>query len=233
MYNLAQKLIAELVGTFAVIFITAGAICADQYLTAAGKSGLGPLGIALAYGLAVGAMVTAMGHISGGHFNPAVTIGFWVTRRLGTLQSVLYWIAQSLGAFAAAHLLKFLVADTIWGPVALGAPLLASDFSKAHGMALEAATTFLVVFAVFATAVDARGSSTKIGGLAIGFTITMGFLFAGPFTGGAMNPARALGPALAASRWSNQGVYWIGPLLGGVVAGFLYDSVFLRRQPPE
>src|ERR1700734_975948 len=98
MYSLPQKLAAEFIGTFVLVFVAAGSICADQFLSANGQSRAGLLGIALAQGLAYAVMIAALGHISGGHFNPAVTIGFWVTRRLGTLRSILYWAAQFLGA---------------------------------------------------------------------------------------------------------------------------------------
>jgi MIP family channel proteins len=231
-YSLMQKFFAELIGTFTLIFIGVGSICADQYLRASGQPGVGLLAIAAAHGLAIGIMVTAVGHISGGHLNPAVTIGFWVTRRLSTLHAVFYWIAQLVGAAAAAYLLVAIVPDTIWRPAGLGTPDLAADFTRMHGMALEAVTTFLLVFVVFATAADAKGAFNKIAGFAIGLTITMDILFAGPFTGGAMNPARAFGPALASHHWTNHGVYWVGPLFGGVIAGVVYDRLFLRDQPP-
>ena len=233
MYNLAQKLIVELIGTFTVVFISVGAICADQYLTAAGKSGVGLLGIAAAYGLAVAIMVTAMAHISGGHYNPAVTIGFWVTQRLGTVSSILYCAAQLVGATAAAYAIKFIVPETVWEQVALGTPALAPDFTRMHGMALEAITTFFLVLVVFATAVDAKGAFNKIAGFAAGLTVTIGVLVAYPFSGAALNPARAFGPALASRHWTNHGVYWVGPLFGGVIAGFIYDRIFLGQQPPS
>src|SRR5213594_4587353 len=118
MYNIPQKLVAEFIGTFALIFFGAGSICADQYLHGAGGSGL--LGIALAHGLAIGIMVSALGHVSGGHFNPAVTIGFWVTKRVNTIDTVLYWVAQLAGATAAAFLLKVVVPEETWRAVALG-----------------------------------------------------------------------------------------------------------------
>lgn len=232
MYSLTQKFFAELIGTFTLIFIGVGSICADQYLRASGQPGVGLLAIAAAHGLAIGIMVTAVGHISGGHLNPAVTIGFWVTRRMSTLHALFYWVAQLIGASAAAYLIIAIVPDTIWRPAGLGTPDLAADFTRIHGMALEAAGTFLLVFVVFATAADAKGAFNKIAGFAIGLTITMDILFAGPFTGGAVNPARAFGPALAAHHWTNHGVYWVGPLLGGVLAGVIYDRLFLRDQPP-
>jgi MIP family channel proteins len=234
MYSLAQRFVAEFIGTFTLIFVSAGSICADQYLTSTGQSGVGLLGIAVASGLAFGIMVTALGHISGGHFNPAVTIGFWVTRRLSTLHSISYWIAQLLGASAAAYLIKLTIPDTTWTAKAVGSitPDLGGDFTRAHGIALEAVLTFLLVFVFFATAADANGAFNKIAGFAIGLTITMDILVGGPFTGAAMNPARAFGPALATTHWQNHGVYWAGPLLGGVIAGVLYDRMFLRDQPP-
>lgn len=231
MYNLPSKLAAEFIGTFTVVFVAAGAICADQYLRATGQAGAGLLGSALAYGLAVAVMVSAVGHISGAHLNPAVTIGFWVTRRLGTLQSLCYWIAQLLGAAAAAYLLSVVLPESVWRPVGLGTPDLATDFTRMHGMVLEAILTFLLVFAVFATVVDSKGAFNKIAGFAIGLTITMDTLLGGPFSGAAMNPARAFGPALSAHHWQNHGVYWIGPLFGGLLAGVVYDRLFLRDQP--
>jgi MIP family channel proteins len=232
MYSLPQKLVAEFIGTFTLIFIGAGSICTDQYLRASGQPGLGVLAIAAAHGLAIAIMVTAIGHISGGHLNPAVTIGFWVTRRLGTIQSLCYWFAQLAGAAFAAYLLTLIIPESTWRACALGTPDLATDFTRIHGMAIETVASFLLVFVVFATAADSKGAFDKIAGFAIGLTITMDILIAGPFTGAAMNPARAFGPALLSRHWANQGVYWVGPLIGGVIAGFLYNAIFLRDQPP-
>ncbi len=229
MYNIGQKLVAEFVGTFALIFFGAGSICADQLLRSSGQGGLGLLGIALAHGLAIGIMVSALGHISGGHFNPAVTIGFWVTRKLSTFDSLAYWVAQLSGAVCAAYLLRLLPLD-VWGVVQLGTPDLASGITRTTGLILEAVMTFFLVFVVFATAVDEKGAFNKIAGFAIGLSITMGALFGGPFTGAALNPARAFGPAVAANHWTNHGVYWIGPLAGGVIAAWLYDTLFLKKS---
>jgi|GraSoiStandDraft_14_1057315.scaffolds.fasta_scaffold91426_1 MIP family channel proteins len=229
MYTKSQKLVAEFIGTFALIFFGAGSICADQFLHSTGQGGLGLLGIALAHGLAIGLMVTAIGHISGGHLNPAVTIGFWVTKRLSTFDAILYWIAQLAGAVAAAYLLRTIVPLETWRNAALGTPELAHDFTRPYAMVLEAVMTFFLVFVVFATAVDERGAFNKIAGFAIGLTVTMDILMGGPLTGAAMNPARAFGPALAANHWANHGVYWVGPLAGGFLAGLLYDSLYLKK----
>jgi MIP family channel proteins len=233
-YNLTQKLVAEFVGTFTLIFIGAGSICADQYLRQTSGGSVGLLGIAVAHGLALGIMITAVGHISGGHLNPAVTIGFWVTKRLGTVQSLFYWFAQLLGGSAAAYLLAAILPDSAWRAQALSqiTPDLGGDFTRMQGMALEAVMTFFLVFVVFATAVDAKGAFNKIAGFAIGLTIAMDILFGGPFTGASMNPARTFGPALATRHWNNHGVYWVGPLFGGIIAAVIYDRLFLRDQPP-
>jgi MIP family channel proteins len=228
-YSKPQKMLAEFFGTFALIFFSAGAICADQFLQASGQAGLGLLGIALAYGLTMGIMVTALGHISGGHFNPAISIGFWVTRRATTFDTLLYWIAQLAGATAAAYALRAVVPEPIWRVVHLGAPALASGLTRASGMLIEGLMTFFLVLVVFATVVDESGAFGKIGGFAVGLALTIGVLFGGPFTGAAMNPARAFGPALASHDWLNHGVYWVGPLAGGVLAGWIYDTAFLRK----
>jgi MIP family channel proteins len=230
MYNKPQKFVAEFVGTFALVFFGVGAISANQFLRTAsnGQAGFGLLGVALAQGLAIGIMVTSIGHVSGGHFNPAVTIGFWVTRKFSIFDALSYWIAQCAGAISAAYLLRKLPFEA-WSSVQLGTPDLASGITRTNGMIFEAVITFFLVFVVFATTVDGRGASNKVAGFAIGLTVTMGVLLGGPFTGAALNPARALGPALAANHWANHGVYWIGPLAGGVAAGWLYDTLFLPK----
>ena len=229
MYNLPQKLTAEFLGTFALVFFGAGAICVDWYPHS--SNALGLVGIAIAHGLAIAIMVCALGHISGGHFNPAVTIGFWVTRRLNTVDTVAYWLAQLAGATVAAFILKSIIPDDTWHAVALGTPMFARDFTRLSGMILEGITTFFLVLTVFATAVDERSASSRpVAGFAIGISITLGILVAGPFTGGALNPARAFGPALVSSHFQNQGIYWVGPLAGGFLAGFLYDSFYIKKS---
>ncbi len=231
MYSKAQKVVAEFIGTFALIFFGAGSICADQFLRTTSQGSLGLLGIAVAHGLAIGIMVSAVGHISGGHLNPAVTIGFWVTRKISTFDAVIYWVAQLVGALAAAFMLKTIVPEDTWRAVALGTPDLARDFTRTSGMLLEGIMTFFLVFVVFATAADEKGAFGKIAGFAIGLTVLMDILMGGPLTGAAMNPARTFGPAVASQHWANHGVYWVGPLAGGVVAGWLYDTLYLRKTP--
>lgn len=230
MYSKPQKMLAEFFGTFTLILCGAGSICADQYMQSAGQPGLGLLGIALAHGLAIAIMVSALGHISGGHFNPAISIGFWVTRRASTLDTLLYWFSQLAGGTAAAYLLRAVVPEATWRAVHIGTPALAAGLTRAQGMLIEGTMAFFLVFVVFATAVDERGAFKMIAGFGIGLTIAIGALWGGPLTGASMNPARAFGPALASHDWLNHGVYWVGPLAGGVLAAWIYDAAFLRKS---
>ena len=231
MYSKPQKIVAEFIGTFALVFFGAGAIVADQFLRSGttGQPGFGLLGIALAQGLGFGIMVTSLGHISGGHFNPAITIGFWVTRKLSTFDTLAYWVAQLGGGLAAAYLLRTLPFDA-WSSVQLGTPNMAIGIPRATGIVLEAVMTFFLVFVFFATSVNERGAFQQAAGFAVGLTVTIAVLLGGPFTGAALNPARVLGPAIASNHWTNHGVYWIGPLGGGLVAGWLYDTIFPSKK---
>jgi len=228
MYNIPQKLTAEFLGTFALVFFGEGAICADQFLH--GVGGLGLLGTAAAHGLAIAVMFAAFSQVSGGHFNPAVTIGFWVTKRVSTIDVFLYWAAQLVGAIAAAFVLKAIMPEDTWRAVALGTPEMIRDLPRISAMILEALATFFFVLVFFATAVDDNQTAARsVAGFAIGLTFALGIMVAGPFTGAALNPARALGPAMASTHWANWGVYWVGPLAGGFLAGLLYDSLYLKK----
>lgn len=218
----ARIFLAEAIGTFGLIFFGAGAILQQQATQTVGTTG-----IAVAHGLAILVGVYALGHISGGHFNPAITFGMWLTKRLGVGGAILYWIAQLVGASLAAWMLSFAYQG---GPVDvhLGTPAIDPTISPRTGLALEAIMTFFLVLVVFGTAVDPRAPK-GFAGLAIGLTITAGILVGGALTGGAMNPARAFGPALASQYWQDQWIYWVGPLLGGGVAAILYDRFLLQR----
>jgi aquaporin TIP len=226
MKGIGRKLLAEFVGTFTLIFIGAGAVVVGLGTDVRGG---GLLAVALAHGLAIGTMVSALGHVSGGHFNPAVTIGVWVTRRIGNAEAAAYILAQFAGAAAGAAVISLLIPRFLWEPVSLGTPLVTGELSAAQAIAFEAVLTFFLVWVVFATALDRDGAFGKIAGLAIGFVITMDILVGGPFTGAAMNPARSFGPALISGDWSGFWVYYLGPIIGGTVAALLYDLVILRR----
>jgi MIP family channel proteins len=230
-YSRLRKIFAEFFGTLAVVLFSAGAICTDQFLRNNNQAGLGLLGISLAYGLTYGAMIMAVGRVSGGHLNPAVTIGYWVTHRLGTIDTVLYWAAQLGGAIFAAYFLRYVVPEEAWRAAALGTPDLASGVTRLPGMMIEGAMAFFLIFVMFAIGLDEDGVPRPAAGLAGGLTVMAASLLGGAFTGGAMNPARALGPALAAHRWNNHAVYWIGPLAGGVAGAWISDLIF--PGPPK
>ncbi|MBX7110835.1 MAG: aquaporin [Dehalococcoidia bacterium] len=217
-----RKLVAEFVGTFALIFMGAGSII----VFGGGQADI--VAIALAHGLAIALMVSALGHVSGGVFNPAVAIGLWATRRLDTVTTIAYIAAQLVGAAAAAFALKSLFPDALGEAANWGTPLLSSETDFTQGVLIEAILTFFLMTAIFGTALDARGP--KLGGFGIGLIITMDILAGGPLTGAAMNPARTFGPALANGIWDDHLVYWIGPIIGAVVAALLYHYLFLDRE---
>ena len=228
--SLIKQCVAEFIGTFALIFVGVGAI----------YNNVGLLGIAFAHGLTIAVMVSATAGISGGQLNPAVTFGLFIGGRLKVFQTIAFWIAQLAGASAAGFVLLFIftgqvdpqkgavLAETI---VANGTPDLApKGITAVQGIMVEGILTFFLVFVVYGTAVDIR--APRIGGLAIGLTITLDILFGGPFTGAAMNPARVFGPALASWYWHDHYVYWLGPLIGGAAAALVY-GVFMERKPAE
>jgi aquaporin Z len=224
--DILRRGVAEFIGAFTLIFIGGGAGIVAA--THSGASGGGLVGVALANGLAIGIMVTNLGHISGGHFNPAITLGFVVTRRITGGLAVVYWASQLLGAIFAALILRFIFARL--GGVAAAAPVPHIHEDKAF--VLELIMTFFLVFAVWATAVDPRGAFRAIAGLAIGLTLTIDVLMGGPLTGAAMNPARAFGPELAGHTWTGWWIYWLGPIVGAVLAAWLYEFLYLRPAKP-
>lgn len=216
-----KPLLAEVIGTFTLIFAGAGAIIVNE----ATHGGVGLLGIAFAHGLAIAVMVSALGVISGGHFNPAVTFSFLVSGRMPAARALAYVIAQLAGATLGGLGLLAAYPNGPAAAVHLGTPSLAPGLSGGAGILLEAVGTFFLVTVIFGTAVPP--GAPRLGGLAIGLTITMDILAFGALTGAAMNPARAFGPALVSGAWAAQLVYWIGPLIGGGAAGVLYSSVYL------
>src|SRR6267378_3187907 len=242
-YEPLRRGFAEFVGTFAFVFVGAGsvltiakalapAIVNTQALDVYG--GLTLVGVALANGVAIAVMVSAVGHISGGHLNPAVTLGFFVTRRIAPSLAIVYWSMQFAAAAAAAALLRWLYPENARRLTHLGAPGLTSGVSVWQGLVIEMVLTFFLVWVIFATAADPGGTFKSIAGLAIGLTITMDVFVGGPLTGAAMNPARAFGPELIGNFWGNAWVYWVGPIIGGLVAGIAYEYLYLRpvREAP-
>ena len=223
-----RRYIAEAIGTFALVFIGAGSICTDFYLRNAGGAGIGLLGISIAFGFVVLAMVYATGYLSGGHINPAVTVAFWVTRRMDTNLAVFYIVSQLVGATVAGFVLRTIYPDAV-ASVHLGATYLGQGVPVARGILMEAVITFLLVLTVFSTAIDRR-STKAFAGLCIGLAILFGVMIGGPITGGSMNPARTFGPAIASGFFQNHFVYWIGPIVGGIVAIIFYERLLAEEQ---
>ena len=211
--------LAEAFGAFVLLLIGAGSILTA---TATNPGGDNLIVIAFAHGLAIFIGVSAVGHVSGGHFNPAVTFAFLITGKIQPLTALAYWGSQLLGGIIGVLILSAVFSGA--GDLTdlansaestnLGATALHGDVSPAAGILIEAALTFILVFVIFQVAVDEKGPG-MIAPLAIGMTITLGALMGGPLTGAALNPARAFAPALIAGYWTNHFVYWIGPLLGG------------------
>lgn len=214
-------LIAEALGTFLFFFVGAGSVVLGDYLAANGGSGPGLLGVALAHGLALAVLVSALGPVSGGHFNPAVTLGVWLMGKITPTKAALYVVAQLVGGLAAGLALKAVFADA-WQPSNIGTPALGAGITPALGIGIEAVLTALLMLTVIGTAVDPR--APKIGGLAIGLAVAADILVGGPLTGAAMNPARWFGPAVAAGAYADWYVWWIGPAIGAAVAALIYRS---------
>ena len=219
-----RKLAAEFVGTFALIFFGCGAALQGADL----------VGAALANGLAIGLMVTAVGHISGGHFNPAVTLSMLVTGRISPGEGARYVVSQLAGATAAALVLLAIFPSAITDAANLGVPAVGGNgISTGNALVAEIVTTFFLVFVIYGVAVDKRGPA-MIAPLAIGLTITMDIFAMGPITGAAMNPARFLGPAIISNHYDNEWVYWVGPGIGAVLAAFVYAYILIPpyQEPP-
>lgn len=213
-----RPLIAEFIGTFALVFVGIGAIK---------TAGHDVLGVALAHGLTIGAFVCATMHISGANFNPAVSFGLFCGGHMDLQTMLRYWGAQILGAFVAALICLGLFGRDV---VVTGTPQLAINLTGMQGILVEAILTFFLVFVIYGTAVDSRSKGAVVAGLAIGATITLDILFGGPLTGAAMNPARTFGPALASWFWHDHYVYWIGPMIGGALGGYVYGLLYERKS---
>jgi len=229
MAETGRRSLAEFIGTFALLFVGAGTI-----MSIGANPDAGTLEVALAHGLVIAVMVSAVGHISGGHFNPAITLGFMLTRRISVLLGLAYWFAQFTGGVLAVLLLKWIFPAENRDAAQLGAPA-RHTIDVGPALVVEAMLTFFLVWVVFATTADPRGTYTAIAGLAIGLVVVFDNLVGYPLTGAMLNPARAFGPQLVANAWSGWGEFWIwyvGPFAGGAIAALLYDELYLRTLGP-
>jgi MIP family channel proteins len=213
---LPRALVAEAIGTFALVFAGCGAIVVDA------KTGaLGHLGVAFSFGLVIMAMIYAVGHISGAHFNPAVTLAFALTRHFPWTRTVTYWGAQLAGALLAAALLRASLADHAHD----GATL--PSGSQGQAFLWELVLTFFLMLVIMAVATDSRAVG-EAAAIAIGGTVGLDALFGGPITGASMNPARSIGPAVVSGEFHALWLYILAPAVGAALAGLTYQ--FLRGE---
>src|SRR5437016_14364926 len=226
MPKLLRSLTAEFVGTLLFVFLGAGSVVA--FIANGPTTGsIGPLGVALAHGVGMAVIVSMTMSISGGHMNPAVTLGLWLGDRFAGRLVGPYIVVQILGAVAGAALVKAVFPAMAVGLALVGTPRLATEVGFMQGVWIEALLTFFLVSAVFGTAVSSE--APKIGGFGIGLAIFVDALVGGGLTGAAMNPARAFGPAIVSGDLHGQAVWWIGPLLGAAAAGWLWRTVLLPK----
>ncbi len=221
--NNYKKYIAESLGTLLLVFIGAGAVCANYSLKMAGGQGAGYASAIVVFGIVVVAVVYATSYISGSHINPAVTISFLVTGRMDACTAAFYIISQLLGAVIAGFFLRFLFPDAV-STVHLGTCALGKGVEFWKALLIEAVMTFLFVFTIFATAVGRPPGVPA--GVAIGLVYLFGALVASSISGGALNPARVFGPAVVSGHFDYHFVWWFGPVSGGIGAVFLYDKIF-------
>jgi MIP family channel proteins len=210
------RLAAEAIGTFALVFVGAGSAAVNAWSHGA----VTEVGVSLAFGCVILVAVYALGHVSGAHINPAVTVGFWIARRFPGREVAPYVAAQLAGAAAGGFALRGAV-----GGFALFAATRPS-IAVVPALGVEAVLSFFLMLVVMAVATDARVSG-EVAGLAVGFIVMGDALMGGPLTGASMNPARSFGPALATGEWNAHWIYWLGPLLGMACAVRTYD--YLRR----
>lgn len=219
-----RALVAEFIGTFALIFVGVMSIAAfTEVGLSKGNASATLVGVALAHGLTIACLASATAGVSGGHLNPAVTLGLFVGKKIEAIPAAAYILFQLLGAWAGAALANWTLSTSSLVPAKLGAAGLNESVTLGQGVVLEAVATFFLVFVVYGTAVDKR--APKVGALFIGLTVTLGILFCGPFTGAAINPARWFGPAMVMRNFENAAVWTAGPLLGGLLAGLIYAYV--------
>lgn len=219
--------LAEFIATLLFIFLGAGTVVVTGGLLKDGLTSARLVAIALAHGLTIALLVSATAKISGGHINPAVTFGAWITGKIDLAKAIMYVVAQLVGAVVGAWLLKAVIPAAAQGN--LGAHGLGAGITVGGGLLAEIVLTFALVFVVFATAMDPKGLG-HLAPAAIGLTVLVDHLFGVPVTGASMNPARSFGPALVAGAWENHWVFWVGPLVGGGLAALVYEFVFLRRE---
>ena len=216
---------AEFISTLIFVFAGQGSGMAFSKLTGGGPTTpAGLIAAAVAHAFALFVAVSVGANISGGHVNPAVTFGAFVGGNITLFRGLLYWVAQLLGSTVACFLLRFSTGGQATGTFGL------TGVSVWEALVLEIVMTFGLVYTVYATAVDPKkGSLGTIAPIAIGFIVGAKILVGGAFDGASMNPAVSFGPALVSWEWGYQWVYWVGPLIGGGLAGVIYELLFISH----
>ena len=216
---LARSLVAEVIGTFALVFAGAGAIMVD-----ANTHALGHVGVAISFGLVIMVMIYAVGHISGAHFNPAVSLAFALTRHFPWPRVAVYWLAQCVGAIIAAAILR----GSLGNIAHVGATL--PSGSETQSFLWEVVLTFLLMFVIMAVATDTRAVG-EAAAIAVGATVGLDAMFGGPISGASMNPARSLGPALVSGDLHALWIYLVAPPIGAALGALAYQ--FVRGEQPQ
>ncbi len=228
--NKYSRYIAEILGTLLIVFIGAGAVCAEHSVKMTDGQGI-PVWAVTVFGFVIVSVVYATSYISGSHINPAVTISYWATGRMYAGTAAYYIMSQMLGAVMAAYFLSLLFPDAV-STVYLGTCTLGEGVEFWKAALIECITTFLFVFTIYAAAVDKR-TSKVLAGIAIGLVYLFGVSISTTFSGGALNPARVFGPAIVSGHFDFHYVWWLGPVSGAIAAGFLYHKIFLRSTGTE
>ncbi len=209
---IAREVIAEAGGTFILVFMGTGAVMVDRI----SQGAITHLGISMVFGAIVAALIYALGHISGAHFNPAVTLAFWRSGFFPGDRVVAYILAQCVGAIAASLLLR-----STFGTIANLGATLPLNGNWLQSLILETVLTFILMFIIFGSGLDRR-APIGFAGISIGLTVAVEAAVMGPITGASMNPARSIGPALVAGLWQHHWVYWVAPILGAQLAVVVY-----------
>ncbi len=224
MPSLFRRSLAEALGTFGLVFIGTGSVITKYFPDA----NYGVLGVAVAHALVLSVMITATMSISGGHLNPAVTLGLLSARRTTAATAGAYIVAQLVGAVLASLLIRTIYPVAVWRAVSLGTPSIAGSITLPQALIIETVLTFFLVSAVFGTCVNP--DAPKVGGFGVGLVLLFDIIVGGPLTGAAMNPARAFGPALVSGQWVGHLVYWVGPIVGGVLAALFWEHLLLPKR---
>jgi len=230
---MARAAVAEIVGTFILIYTgTAVAVAAILARPAVGPP-FDSLAVPLAFGLVLVALVAAVGHVSGAHLNPAVTLSLAATGKFPWNHVPAYLVAQLAGAVLAAFATWITLGGTARSDASLAAPTLAAGVGVFQGFVVEALITFILVFVVISVATDERAPG-PVAPVAVGFALAAGVFIGGPVTGGSVNPARALGPIIVAwENWGTALIYILAPIVGGVLAALLYDRFISEAKAPD